>query len=222
MLKIKCDIDQQYLKTVDLYCVKSEQFSLPWSCGSRQLDTTSSGWKCRLNNLAVKLLMPFGAVCTIASAAMNRMSTIPRIWKYDKCTLQINLEWFFWIIIMKKWSTDCQILVIHTVDTSLFTPKQSMHNPHNSSSTIEMQLYGTLCHTIILILSSSLDISNEHIRQVIRLKRNCVDNINVIETKSSSAVQTMYKMFGEDIDRAAERIYSRWHGRLKNITSHEH
>ena len=34
--------------------VKSEQFSLTWSCGSRQRDTTSSGWKFRLNNLAVK------------------------------------------------------------------------------------------------------------------------------------------------------------------------
>ena len=56
MLKIKCDINQQYLKTVDLHFVKSEYFSLTWSCGSRQRDTTSSGWK-RLNNLAVKGLM---------------------------------------------------------------------------------------------------------------------------------------------------------------------
>ena len=57
MLKIKCDINQQYLKTVDLHFVKSELFSLTWSCGSRQRDTTSSGWKFRLNNLAVKGLM---------------------------------------------------------------------------------------------------------------------------------------------------------------------
>ena len=28
MLKIKCDINQQYLKTVDLHFVKSELFSL--------------------------------------------------------------------------------------------------------------------------------------------------------------------------------------------------
>ena len=34
--------------------VKSEWFSLTWSCGSRQRDTTSSGWKFTLNNLAVK------------------------------------------------------------------------------------------------------------------------------------------------------------------------
>ena len=54
MLKIKCDINQQYLKTVDLHFVKSEYFSLTWSCGSRQRDTTSSGWKFRLNYLAVK------------------------------------------------------------------------------------------------------------------------------------------------------------------------
>ena len=54
MLKIKCDINQQYLKTVDLHFVKSEWFSLTWSCGSRQRDTTLSEWKFRLNNLAVK------------------------------------------------------------------------------------------------------------------------------------------------------------------------
>ena len=31
MLKIKCKIKQQYLKTVDLHFVKSEYFSLTWS-----------------------------------------------------------------------------------------------------------------------------------------------------------------------------------------------
>ena len=41
-------------KTVDLHFVKSESFSLTWSCGTRQRDTTSSGWKFSLNNLAVK------------------------------------------------------------------------------------------------------------------------------------------------------------------------
>ena len=54
MVKIKCDINQQYLKTVDLHFIKSEYFSLTWSCGSRQRDTTSGRWKFRLNNLAVK------------------------------------------------------------------------------------------------------------------------------------------------------------------------
>ena len=57
MLKIKCDINQQYLNRVDLHFVKSEWFSLTWSCGSRQRDTTSSGWKFKLNNLAVKGLI---------------------------------------------------------------------------------------------------------------------------------------------------------------------
>ena len=54
MLKIKYDINQQYLKTVDLHFVKSEKFSLTWSCESRQRVTISSGLKIRLNNLAVK------------------------------------------------------------------------------------------------------------------------------------------------------------------------
>ena len=57
MLKIKCNINQQDLKRVDLHFVKSEWFSLTWSCGSRQRDTTSSEWKFRLNNLAVNGLM---------------------------------------------------------------------------------------------------------------------------------------------------------------------
>ena len=51
-LKIKRDINRQNLKIVDLHLVKSEIFSLTWSCGSGQRDTTSSGWKFQLNILA--------------------------------------------------------------------------------------------------------------------------------------------------------------------------
>ena len=36
---------------------KLKNWKLTWSGGSRQRDTTSSGWKCQLNNLAVKGLM---------------------------------------------------------------------------------------------------------------------------------------------------------------------
>ena len=56
MLKIKRDIDQQDFKIVDLRFVKSETFSLTWSCGSRERDTTSGGWKFQLNNLTVKTI----------------------------------------------------------------------------------------------------------------------------------------------------------------------
>ena len=54
MLKKKYDINQKDLKTVDLHFAKTELVSLTWSCGSRQRNTASSGWKFRLNNLAVK------------------------------------------------------------------------------------------------------------------------------------------------------------------------
>ena len=54
---IKRDINQQKLKLADLHFVKSEQFSLTWSCESRQRDTTSRGWKFQLNNLAAKGLI---------------------------------------------------------------------------------------------------------------------------------------------------------------------
>ena len=54
IIEIKCDINQQDLKRIDFHFVKSESFWLTWSCGSRQRDTTSSGWKFQLNNLAVK------------------------------------------------------------------------------------------------------------------------------------------------------------------------
>ena len=49
MLKIKRDINQQDFKIVDLHFVKFEYFSLTW-CE----DTISTGWKLKLNNLAVK------------------------------------------------------------------------------------------------------------------------------------------------------------------------
>ena len=54
ILKMKCDNNQQDLKKVDPHFVKSEYFSLTWSCGSRKRGTTSSGWKFKLNNLAVE------------------------------------------------------------------------------------------------------------------------------------------------------------------------
>ena len=54
MLQIKRNINQRNLKIFNLHFVKSEQFSLTWSCGSRQRDTTSSGWKLQINNLAAK------------------------------------------------------------------------------------------------------------------------------------------------------------------------
>ena len=39
MLMIKGDINELYLKIVDLHFVKSEYFLLTWSCGSRQRDS---------------------------------------------------------------------------------------------------------------------------------------------------------------------------------------
>ena len=56
MLKMKRDINQEYIKIVDLHFVKPEFFSLTRSCESRQRDTASSGWKFQLNNLAFKEL----------------------------------------------------------------------------------------------------------------------------------------------------------------------
>ena len=58
MLKIKRDTNQQDLKIVDLHFVKSKYFSLTWRCGSHERDTASSGWIFKLNNLAVKGLIP--------------------------------------------------------------------------------------------------------------------------------------------------------------------
>ena len=49
-----CNLPKGYLNFV-----KYEEFSLTWSCESRQRDTTSSGLKFRLNNLAVKGLMRY-------------------------------------------------------------------------------------------------------------------------------------------------------------------
>ena len=70
MLKIKCDINQQDLKRVDLHFVKSEGFSLTWRCGSRQRDTTSSGWKFKLNDLAVKGLRHLSNLASTLSCSL--------------------------------------------------------------------------------------------------------------------------------------------------------
>ena len=75
MTKIKCDINQQYLKTVDFHFAKSEQLSLTWSCVSRQRDTTSSGWKFKLNNLAVKGLRQYAVTVNRAIQLAPDMTT---------------------------------------------------------------------------------------------------------------------------------------------------
>ena len=49
-------------KTVVVQCIHIYIFSLTWSCGSRQRDTTSSGWKFKWKNLAVKGLMLFWCI----------------------------------------------------------------------------------------------------------------------------------------------------------------
>ena len=56
MLEIKRDINQHYLKIGTLRFVKLELFSLIWSCGSSQQDTTTGEWKFQLNNLPVRWL----------------------------------------------------------------------------------------------------------------------------------------------------------------------
>ena len=61
MLKTKRDINQQKFKIVHLHFVKSKHVSLTRSCGSSQRDTTRSGWKFQLNNLAVKGLKLAGS-----------------------------------------------------------------------------------------------------------------------------------------------------------------
>ena len=95
MLEIKCDINQQYLRIVDLHFVKSELFSLTWSCGSRQRDTTSSEWKFRLNNLAVKGLNLLLLLYTADNPRILHILTInPYITKYDYCR--------FWSIFISR------------------------------------------------------------------------------------------------------------------------
>ena len=54
MLEIKRYLNQQDFKIVDLHFVKSKNFLLTWNFDSCQSETTSSGWKLQLNNLAVK------------------------------------------------------------------------------------------------------------------------------------------------------------------------
>ena len=82
MLKIKRDINEQDFKTVDLHFV---QFLSTWSCVSRQRDTTSSWWKFKLNNLALKWFRPLTLVKHV------------RRWipKYI-CTKTQNANSFYW------------------------------------------------------------------------------------------------------------------------------
>ena len=84
MLKIKCDINQQDLKFVDHHFVKSEIFSLTWSCGSRQLNNlTVKGLKC-WNTFAETMetnLKPPQTVINV-SVSSSRFIWISMLWVY--------------------------------------------------------------------------------------------------------------------------------------------
>ena len=62
MLMIKCDINQQQDLTTIL--LNLNKFSLTWSCGSRQRDSTSSEWKFKFIDLAVKGLIETQEMCS--------------------------------------------------------------------------------------------------------------------------------------------------------------
>ena len=96
MLKLKCDINQQYLKRVDLHFVKSEH---TWGCGSRQRDTTSSGWKFWLNNLAVKGLNSANAEylmrCNIEPHLLCLLNIISKFSHPETSLFEINRHMYF-------------------------------------------------------------------------------------------------------------------------------
>ena len=107
MFKIKCDINQQDLKIVDLNFVKSEEFSLTWSCGSRQRDTTSSGWKFILNNLAVKGL-------TAGPDYVHFFSLLISTLKIPAFEHVKSKTWHQSRRLRNHWATFCQIKITFT------------------------------------------------------------------------------------------------------------
>ena len=121
MLKIKYDINQQYLKTVDLHFVKSEWFSLTWSCGSRQRDTTLSGWKFKLNNLAAKGLRE---IYCFSPLNVGTLSRCLYLWA-KHCTT----TWFTWL--RCKWVPD-------RTEISICTPSAIRRNGCRTLRWVEM------------------------------------------------------------------------------------
>ena len=89
MLHIKRDVNQLDFTIVDIYFRKSELFSLTWSCGSRQRDTTWSEWKVQLNNFALKslivLMIERVMLFVIVSGAVVIMFTIINVLFLSEC-----------------------------------------------------------------------------------------------------------------------------------------
>ena len=90
MVKIKRDINQQYFERADLHFVKSA--SLSRSCQSRQRDTTSSLWKFKLNNFAVKELIAIdlGQIWFFSTPNLNFLPVSMHVIPQLKKRLQIN------------------------------------------------------------------------------------------------------------------------------------
>ena len=86
-------------------------FSLTWSCGSRQRDTASSGWKFKLNNLAVKGLKKrdfaiYPAKQNIFSLIFSLVIVGHRLWCWP--TIQVYL----FICMQKNTDTLCNDTLI--------------------------------------------------------------------------------------------------------------
>ena len=95
--KDKRDRNQQDVKIADLHFVKSEYFSLIGSFGSRQRDTTLSGWKFQLNNMTAKELNGY-------SVMSHFFVIIGQCVCYNLITLYRSPDvWFFMQINFKVW-----------------------------------------------------------------------------------------------------------------------
>ena len=107
-------------ETVDRHFVKSEIFSLTWSCGSRQRDTTSSGWKFRLNNLVVEGLMLW---LETAQTAVSQDILFYSIWIFThlKLCLADAFQKFKWLKIIQIWQNRRELFSnLADIDVTLY------------------------------------------------------------------------------------------------------
>ena len=159
LLKIKSDINQQDLKFFDLHFVKSELFSLTWSCGSRQRVTTSSGWIFQLNNLAVKGLM-----------SPRELDTSAKIWK---CQIVVQLpNQSVTFLDVKDASLQAPILIIFSHCPA---SKKHMHTIFTTSANIVQMLWKCFVfagwrhevyHFLYLVISISIIFLNKIIQHL--------------------------------------------------------
>ena len=106
---ILTEADDGWLKRTTDGLTDRCEWGITWSCGSRQRDTTSSGWTFQLNNLAVKgLIFYISICCDLKSTNISNFYPVEVVCRGSETQLQLSENVDFITISICRWAGHTQ------------------------------------------------------------------------------------------------------------------